>query len=320
MLNGDAAAGAHGSGAVGDSGTHGSVAAGVHGSGAARDTGRSSIDLNCDMGEGMATDAAIFPFISSANIACGGHAGDADTMRRTVELALMHGVAIGAHPSYPDREGFGRVDILGVSLRPEDLPGLLFEQMHRLQSVCGEFGVRLRHVKPHGALYNRAAVDVAVSTLVVRAVADLDDSLLLYGLSGSVLGSVAETVGLRFVSEVFADRTYRPDGTLTPRSQPGALITDEGLAVAQVLRMVREGVVLAGADGAADTGGPAGAAGPADALAAGGAGCVPVPIRAETVCLHGDGTHAVAFARLIHEALTREGVRIAAPATTPTRL
>jgi 5-oxoprolinase (ATP-hydrolysing) subunit A len=262
-----------------------------------------SIDLNCDMGEGMATDAAIFPFLSSANIACGGHAGDADTMRRTVELAILHGVAIGAHPSYPDRVNFGRVDSLGVSLRPEDLTGLLFEQLHRLQSICREFGVRLRHVKPHGALYNRAAVDVAASMLIVRAVADLDESLLLYGLSGSVLCSVAETMGVAFVSEVFADRTYQPDGTLTPRSQPGALITVGGLAVAQVLRMVREGCVLAGDGAGADADGrPLGA--------------VRVPIRAETVCLHGDGEHAVEFAMLIHGALMAQGITIAAPAYT----
>jgi UPF0271 protein len=252
-----------------------------------------SIDLNCDMGEGMATDAAIFPFISSANIACGGHAGDADTMRRSVELALRHGVAIGAHPSYPDRVGFGRMDLLGMSIRPEDLTGLLFEQLHRLQSICREFGTRLRHVKPHGALYNRAAVDVAASTLVVRAVMDLDDSLLLYGLSGSVLAAVAETMGVTFVSEVFADRTYQPDGTLTPRSQPGALIEDGRLAVEQVLRMVREGVV------AADS--------------------VLVPLRAETVCLHGDGSHAVEFAALIHGALTGEGIRILAPSEMRSR-
>lgn len=263
-----------------------------------------SIDLNCDMGEGMATDAAIFPFISSANIACGGHAGDADTMRRTVELAIQHGVAIGAHPSYPDRANFGRVDILGVSLRPEDLTGLLFEQLHRLQSVCREFGVRLRHVKPHGALYNRAAVDVAASMLIVRAVMDLDDSLLLYGLSGSVLSSVAETMGVTFVSEVFADRTYRPDGTLTPRSQPGALISDGGNAVAQVLRMVREGCVLAGEPAGSDVDGRSGDRPP---------GLVRVPILAETVCLHGDGEHAVEFATLIHGALTAEGIRIEAP-------
>ncbi len=266
---------------------------------------RGVIDLNCDMGEGMATDAAIFPFISSSNIACGGHAGDADTMRRSVELALQHGVAIGAHPSYPDRSSFGRVDLLGVSLRPEDLAGLLFEQLHRLQSICREFGARMQHVKPHGALYNRAAVDVAVSTLIVRAIADLDDSLLLYGLSGSLLGPVAETMGIGFVSEVFADRTYRADGTLTPRSERHALISDGGLAVAQVVRMVREGVVMGG--GAADAGGPAGFD------AAGRARLVPVAIRAETVCLHGDGAHAVEFARLIHGALTAEGVLIAAP-------
>ncbi len=266
-----------------------------------------SIDLNCDMGEGMATDAAIFPFLSSANIACGGHAGDADTMRRTVELAIQHGVAIGAHPSYPDRVNFGRVDTLGVSLRPEDLTGLLFEQLHRLQSICREFGVRMRHVKPHGALYNRAAVDVAASMLIVRAVADLDESLLLYGLSGSVLCSVAQTMGVAFVSEVFADRTYQPDGTLTPRSQPGALITDGGLAVAQVLRMVREDCVLAGADGRSGDGTRVDVDGRP-------LGAVRVPIRAETVCLHGDGEHAVEFAALIHGALTAEGIGIMAPA------
>lgn len=237
-----------------------------------------TIDLNCDVGEGMETDAAIFPFLSSANIACGGHAGDPDTMRRTVELALQHGVAIGAHPSYPDKAGFGRVDTLGVSLRPEDLAGLLFEQMHRLQSICKQFGTRLHHVKPHGALYNRAAADVAVSALVVRAIADLDDSLLLYGLSGSVMRSVAETMGIVFVSEVFADRTYRPDGTLTPRSQPGALIEDPAVAVGQVLRMVREKNMVA-----------------------------------DTVCLHGDGSHAVEFARLINQSLTVEGIQIYAP-------
>jgi UPF0271 protein len=265
------------------------------------------IDLNCDMGEGMETDAAIFPFISSANIACGGHAGDADTMRRTVELALVHGVAIGAHPSYPDRTGFGRADILGVSLRPEDLAKLLFEQLHRLQSICREFGLRLRHVKPHGALYNRAARDVSVAELVVQAITDLDPSLFLYGLSGSVMEPVATAAGLAFVSEVFADRAYMPDGSLMPRTQPGALITDGELAVAQVLRMVREGYVIAGGPAAAS----AGSDGSGDPQARDGA--LRVPIRAETVCLHGDGAHAVEFAALIHGALTAEGVRITPP-------
>lgn len=245
------------------------------------------IDLNCDMGEGMDTDAAIFPFISSANIACGGHAGDESIMDRTVEGALQRGVAIGAHPSYPDRANFGRVDLLGVSLRPEELPAIIQEQLHRLEQVCRRLGVRMSHVKPHGALYNRAAKDAAVSALIARAVAEFDASLLLYGLSGSEMGRAAEAAGLGFVSEVFADRTYRPDGSLTPRTEPGALIEDGDRAVAQVVKMVREGKV---ATGAGD-----------------------IALRAQTVCLHGDGPHAVEFAELIHGALINEGVRIAAP-------
>ena len=251
---------------------------------------REAVDLNCDMGEGMSTDAAIFPFISSSNIACGGHAGDADTMRRAVELALRHGVAIGAHPSYPDKANFGRIDILDKPLRRADLSGLIYEQLHRLQSICREFGTRMRHVKPHGALYNRAAKDASVSGLIVRAVLDLDPRLLLYGLSGGQTLRIAEERGLTFISEVFADRTYAADGSLTPRSEPGALIEDPARAVAQVLRMVQQGVV--------DTAGP-------------GAGSV--AIRAETICLHGDGSHAVEFAGLIHGALTEKGIRVSAP-------
>jgi UPF0271 protein len=252
---------------------------------------RPRIDLNCDMGEGMDTDAAIFPFISSANIACGAHAGDADTMRRTVELALRHGVAVGAHPGYPDRAGFGRVDILGKPLRREDLPVLLHEQLHRLQSICREFGVRLRHVKPHGALYNRAAKDAGVAALITKAVLNFDPSLLLYGLSGSEMRVQAERDGLGFVSEVFADRTYRSDGSLTPRNEPGALIEAPDRAVAQVLKMVREGLVET-AEGE-------------------------VVIAAETICLHGDGDHAVEFAALIHGTLSAAGIRIAAPVHSP---
>jgi len=251
------------------------------------------IDLNCDMGEGMTTDAAIFPFISSANIACGGHAGDEDTMRRTVELAIRHGVAIGAHPSYPDRAGFGRVDLLGSGVTLEDLPEVIWRQLHALQDVSREFGVRLRHVKPHGALYNRAARDPAVSEVVSRAVFEFDPSLLLYGLSGSELSRSASAIGLHFVSEVFADRTYRPDGSLTPRSEAHALIDDAAASVRQVLKMVEEGRV--------------------DAFLADGSAAGEVPIAAETICLHGDGAHAVAYAKMIHEALQREGVRIRSP-------
>jgi UPF0271 protein len=200
-------------------------------------------------------------------------------------------VAIGAHPSYPDKANFGRIDILGKPLRPEDLPVLLHEQLHRLQSICREFGVRLRHVKPHGALYNRAAADRGVAALVTRAILDFDPSLLLYGLSGGELRVQAGHDGLRYVSEVFADRGYRADGSLVPRGEPGALIESGDRAVAQVLKMVREGLVeTPGGD---------------------------VAIVAESICLHGDGAHAVAIAELIHAAFIREGMRIMAPGVIP---
>ena len=246
-----------------------------------------AIDLNCDMGEGMDTDASIFPFLSSCNIACGAHAGDDGTMRRTVGLALRHDVAIGAHPSYPDRENFGRIDVLGKTLSLDDLAPLLREQLQRLQDICHAAGTRLRHVKPHGALYNRAAHDPVVAGIVVRTVAGFDPSLLFYGLSGSEMRRAADAAGLRFVSEVFADRTYQPDGSLTPRSQPDALIDDPGKAVAQVLRMTKQGNVMTSLGS--------------------------VSIVAETICLHGDGAHAVEFAGLIHGTLAAEGIRIAPP-------
>jgi 5-oxoprolinase (ATP-hydrolysing) subunit A len=246
------------------------------------------VDLNCDMGEGMPTDAAIFPFISSANIACGGHAGDEDTMRRTIELALQHNVAIGAHPSYPDRANFGRIDMLdhdpdhpdhdpttpGARLYLRDLAGILTSQLGQLQKVCTSFGTRLRHVKPHGALYNRAAKDAAVSDVICQTILAFDPSLLLYGLSGSEMKRRAQASGLRFVSEVFADRTYREDGSLTPRTEPHALIEDPAAAVQQVLKMLRP------------------------------------PFSADTICIHGDGLHAVEFARTIHGMLLQNGISI----------
>lgn len=262
-----------------------------------------SIDLNCDMGEGMETDTAIFPFISSANIACGYHAGDADTMRRTVELALKHQVAIGAHPSYPDRDHFGRIDLLDTTLSPEELPGIIVDQLILLQAICDEFGVRLHHVKPHGALYNRAAKDAMASALICRAIREFDPSLLLYGLSGSQLKKEADRQELSFVSEVFADRTYQQDGSLTPRTEPGALIEDPQQAARQVLKMIEEGKV------SISSGHPG--TSPGD-------GAVPkslkdIPLLAETICIHGDGSHAVQFARLIHTTLSQKGIVVRAP-------
>jgi len=237
------------------------------------------IDLNCDMGEGMETDEAIFPYISSANISCGYHAGDADTMRRTVEMALRHHAAIGAHPSYPDRANFGRVDMLGKGVSMEEIVGLVVDQLIILQAICDEFGSRLHHVKPHGALYNRAARDFEVSALICRAIREFDPSLLLYGLSGSAMRAAADRHGLVFVSEVFADRTYQADGSLTPRTMPGAMIEDAAVSLAQVRRMVEEGKVVAVTGEEID-------------------------IVAETVCIHGDGDHAVEFARAIYEGLS----------------
>lgn len=252
------------------------------------------IDLNCDMGEGMDSDASIFPFISSANIACGGHAGDDDTMRRSVELALRHGVAIGAHPSYPDKANFGRVDILGAAVTVEELPAIIAEQLQRLSAICREFGTPMKHVKPHGALYNRAAKDAVISKLICRTILDFDPSLSLYGLSGSEMRRQADDMGLRFISEVFADRTYQPDGSLTPRTQSHALINDPAQTLQQVLKMVKEGRV----DVYTKDGTPSGE----------------VTLSAETICLHGDGEHAAEFAQMIHDNLSAAGVIIRAPA------
>lgn len=246
-----------------------------------------SIDINCDMGEGMPNDAAIMPFISSANIACGYHAGDKDTIKRTVELCLEHGVAIGAHPSFLDRENFGRIDLIGKIMRREDLPQILVEQIGLLQAICSEFGTRLHHVKPHGALYNRAAWDSAVSSFICTSIKETDPLLVLYGLSNSEMQNEATAYNIRFCNEVFADRTYQDDGSLTPRTQPNALIENEDQSIQQVLQMIKQQSVIS-------------------------VSRKTVPIRAESICIHGDGKHAVAFAQLIHQSLNEQHIAIKA--------
>jgi UPF0271 protein len=243
-----------------------------------------SIDLNCDLGEGAAHDAELMPLITSASIACGAHAGDEFTMRATVALALRHGVAIGAHPGFADRVNFGRHE---RPVSPGEVQGLVHDQVRRLQVIARGAGARLVHVKPHGALYNMAARDLALARAVVDAVYEVDPRLVLFGLAGSHLIAVAEACGLPVKSEVFADRTYQPDGSLTPRALPDAMITDENIAVAQVLRMVRDGQVRA-TDG------------------------TDVAIKADTVCLHGDGAHPVEFARKLRHALMAAGVQLKA--------
>ncbi len=243
-------------------------------------------DLNCDMGEGIGNDKAIMPFITSANIACGYHAGDEKTMRQTILLARAAGVAIGAHPSFLDKENFGRTEIQDI--QPQQVYDLVTTQIKILQTIAYENNAALYHVKPHGALYNMAARDAHLAMAIARAVYDADKTLLLFGLSGSYLVSVAKTIGLTTASEVFADRTYQEDGSLTPRTQPNALIEREEQSLQQVLQMVKKGTVTA-------TSGKE------------------IPIVADTICLHGDGQYAATFAAAIHKKLKEEGIQIKRP-------
>jgi len=240
------------------------------------------IDINCDLGEGFPNDAELMLYISSANIACGYHAGDEETMRRTVELAMENFVAVGAHPGYDDKENFGRTP---KQLSFDEIQTLVSDQLLRMKKVCDLLGAEMVHVKPHGALYNQAAKDREIAAAIVEGIRAVDSSLIFYGLPNSVMIEEAERMGLRTASEVFADRTYQADGTLTPRSEPDALIDDIENCKAHVLRMVREQTVIA-TDGTV------------------------VPIKADTICIHGDGTHAVEFASAIHRALTDKGIEI----------
>lgn len=242
------------------------------------------VDLNCDLGEGAGHDAELMPLITSANIACGAHAGDEATMRTTLALARRHRVAIGAHPGFMDRANFGRIEKVTSQ---EEVYQLVLTQTKALQRLATEAGVKVTHVKPHGALYNMAARNSLLADAVAHAVYECDPRLVLFGLAGSALVRAAERCGLSAAQEVFADRTYQPEGSLTPRGQAGALIAREAEAVSQVLRMVREGKVRA-VDG------------------------TEVAIRADTVCLHGDGEHAVAFARRLRDELKAAGVEVRA--------
>lgn len=241
-----------------------------------------SVDLNCDIGEGCGNDAALMEYVSSVNIACGFHAGDATTMRKTVELAIEKGIAIGAHPSFADRENFGRSE---VAMPLEEVGDIVLYQVATLKGITEACGGRLHHVKPHGALYNKAAKNAELSRAIAEAVKKIDPSLILYGLAESNLISEATAIGLRTASEVFADRTYQSDGSLTPRSEPNALITDDVVALAQVLQMVQQQKVMA-------------------------VNGDEVSLKAETICIHGDGEYAVAFASKIRKALEENGIKI----------
>ena len=246
-----------------------------------------SIDLNADLGESfgrytLGMDEKIMEVISSANIACGFHAGDPMVMERTVRLAAEAGIAIGAHPGFSDLMGFGRRN---MAVSPEEARAYILYQLGALDAFLRPMGIRMRHVKPHGALYNMAAADEQLARAICGAVKDFDPELRLVGLSGSLLIRAAEKTGLRAISEVFADRAYEADGSLVSRRKPGAIISDEREALRRVIRMVKEGKVKAinGEE---------------------------IAIRAESVCVHGDGEKALLFAKSIREALTANDIQV----------
>lgn len=234
----------------------------------------------------MGDDAALMDVVSSINVACGFHAGDASVMRQTVQKAIEKGVAIGAHPGLPDLQGFGRRDL---RLSAQEIFDIVLYQVSALKGICEALGTSLHHVKPHGALYNSAAKDAGISKAIAEAVKAIDEGLIFYGLSNSFLISEAEKAGLKTASEVFADRTYQADGSLTPRSRPDALIHETEKAVEQVLEMVTNQKVTAS-----------------------GGGGEKVPLKAETICIHGDGANALEFATVIRRRLIENEIAIRA--------
>ncbi|MCD7032768.1 LamB/YcsF family protein [Metabacillus sp. GX 13764] len=244
-------------------------------------------DLNCDLGESygaykIGNDEEILRYVTSANIACGFHAGDPGTMRKTVSMALANATAIGAHPGLPDLPGFGRRN---MNITPAEAYEMTVYQIGALAGFVKAAGGRLQHVKPHGALYNMAAKDAGLAKGIAEAVYDVDAELVLFGLSGSELIKQGEKTGLRTASEVFADRTYQDDGSLTPRSSANALITNDEDALQQAVRMVTEKTVktVSGQE---------------------------IPLQADTICIHGDGPHALSFAKSIQNALQEASVTI----------
>lgn len=248
-----------------------------------------SIDLNCDLGESfgawkMGHDEEVLPFITSANIACGFHGGDPAVMRETVQAAIGNGVALGAHPGLPDLVGFGRRK---MDISPQDAYDMVIVQVGALAGVAASQGGRLNHVKAHGALYNMAAKNEELAKAIAQAVYDVDRSLVFFALASSALVAAAKRAGLQVAEEVFADRSYQSDGTLTSRLQPNAMIVDIDVSIRQVLRMIREGKIRTVQGGDID-------------------------VRPDTLCIHGDQPGAPAFARAIHRALGAEGIAVRA--------
>lgn len=245
------------------------------------------VDLNSDLGESfgrytLGMDEKVIPLITSANVACGYHASDPVVMEKTISMAKEAGIRVGAHPGFPDLMGFGRRN---MNVTPAEAKAYTLYQLGALQAFCKAKGVTMQHVKPHGAFYNMAAKDEALSRAICETVASFDENLIVLALSGGELARVAKEMGLRTALEVFADRGYEEDGSLVDRRKEGALITDEEQAISRVIRMVKEKKVTAvtGKD---------------------------IPIQADSVCVHGDGEKALAFVERIRKALTQEGISI----------
>ena len=237
-----------------------------------------TVYINCDMGEGMGNDGDIMPYIQCANIACGYHAGDENTMWQTVELALKNNVSIGAHVSFLDRKNFGRTE---MDLPSADIYELVQQQLILLNEIAESFDQTIHHVKPHGALYNMSARDAEIAKVIAAAVKDYDPNLILFGLSGSHSTNEGKKIGLRSASEAFADRTYQDDGSLTPRSHSNALIDSADEVVKQVMQLAGKGKVTSINGNTLE-------------------------LQVDTICIHGDGIHAVEFAQAIHEVLTKQ--------------
>jgi UPF0271 protein len=247
-----------------------------------------SIDLNADLGESFGryridSDSDLLGLVTSANIACGFHAGDPLVMRETVSRAAARGVVIGAHPSYPDLLGFGRRELAAT---PEEVEAYIVYQIGALAAFCGAHGVAVRYVKPHGALYNRAARDPATARAIARGIRSVDPDLVLLGLDGTVMLTEARAEKLEVAREAFVDRAYLPDGHLVPRGEPGALLDDVGLIADRAMRMVTERYVIA-IDGTRRI------------------------VRPDSLCVHGDGPHAVAIVRALRERFEAHGIEVA---------
>lgn len=240
------------------------------------------VDLNVDLAEGCSNDQRLLQLVTSANVACGLHAGDFNEMRKAIRWAKENKVRIGAHPSFPDRENFGRTN---MQLPYDELKACLLYQLGAVKALCDAEGVSLSYVKPHGALYNQAAKDESLAALIALTIKQFDPSLKLMGLSGSLMLKVAQQHGLGIISEVFADRHYLADGSLVPRSRADALVDNDEEAISQVLQMVLQGSVptVDGQD---------------------------VAIQADSICLHGDGEHAISFAEKIRKALTEKQIHL----------